>query len=83
MHYWSIKTINELESNYKEGLIKIDIKILELTEIRKKIFDIQNNLNFLLFGKSNSGKSTFINSVIIGEDILPTANREWTKIGII
>lgn len=82
-----IKTINELESNYKEGLIKIDIKtgkdILELTEIRKKIFDIQKNLNFLLFGKSNSGKSTFINSVIIGEDILPTSNRECTKIGII
>ena len=37
----------------------------------------------MLFGKSNSGKSTFINSVIIGEDILPTANKECTKIGII
>ena len=82
-----IRAINELESTYKEGLIKIGINagkdIIELTEIRKKIFDIQKNLNFLLFGKSNSGKSTFINSVIIGEDILPTANRECTKIGII
>ena len=82
-----IKTINELESNYKEGLKIIDIQagkdILELTEKRKKIFNIQNKLNFLLFGKSNSGKSTFINSVVIGEDILPTANRECTKIGII
>ena len=82
-----IEIINEAEANYKEELLKMNMKssntILELTKVRKKIFEIQRDLYFLLFGISNSGKSTFINSVIIGEDILPTASSECTKIGVI
>ena len=82
-----IKILNEVEDNYQDELLKMNIKssnaILELTKVRKKIFEIQRNLYFLLSGISNSGKTTFINSVIIGVDILPTSSSECTKIGII
>ena len=82
-----IKLIHNLESIYRDELIKIDInngkQIINFTENSKKLFELQKNLYYLLLGISNSGKSTYINSVIIGEDILPTSNNECTKIGII
>jgi len=82
-----ISILNEAENKYKEELLKIDMrigkKVLEMSEYKKNIFNNQNKLYYLLLGKSNSGKSTFINTAIIGYDILPMANRECTKIGII
>lgn len=85
--YDPIKILEESEYQYKNELSKIEMEtgknILSLTENMKNIFKNQINLNYLLIGKYNSGKSTTLNTIFIGYDILPTSDKECTKIGVI
>ena len=83
-----IKVLEESENNFCEELIKMkNIKIvnnmLENIEYKKKMFNNLAYLNYLFIGAYSSGKSSTINTTIIGEDILPTDHDECTKIAII
>ena len=83
-----LAVLRESENIYKEDLSKIKgieivKRILDMSNSQNKIFDERVFLYYLLVGQMSSGKSTFINTMIIGNDLLPTDSRECTKIGII
>ena len=52
-------------------------------ELLKKYLNQERALRFLLVGGYSSGKSTLLNTIIIGQDILPVNAKECTKLGII
>ena len=78
----NMKDIINLFEILLETLIKSKIDITGINSIINEVFDTIQCLKSYEFiyipflGPSNSGKSTLING-IIGEDILPTKNREW------
>jgi len=52
-------------------------------QLLQKYLNQERALRFLLVGGYSSGKSTLLNTLIIGQDILPVDAKECTKIGII
>lgn len=83
-----LAVLKESENIYKEDLSKLEnigiVKsILDIANTQNKIFDERIFLYYLLVGQMSSGKSSFINTVIIGKNLLPTGSGECTKIGII
>ena len=83
-----IKVLTESENTFKKELsnmmdMELAVEILNVAENRKKLFNERLFLNYLLIGKMSAGKSTLINRIFIGSDILPVDEKECTKIGII
>ena len=62
---------------------RIENEILNDYNRNKQYIEREKILNFLIIGGYSSGKSTLLNTVIIGKDIIPTSAKECTKIGLI
>ena len=74
------KLIDEL-SSLKGFQVIYNIK--NRYQLLQRYLNQERALRFLLVGGYSSGKSTLLNTLIIGQDILPTSAKECTKIGII
>ena len=66
------------------------IKIIESLDNIEKLYNShqesiksERKLNILTIGGYSSGKSTLLNTIVIGNNILPTSSLECTKIGLI
>jgi hypothetical protein len=79
-----LKTFGQIEElvsqlSISKKLINLKYKYYSYS----KILTQERFLRFLTLGGCNSGKSSLLNTIIIGQEVLPVDKEECTKIGII